>query len=149
MAKEIIIHCSDSPDGRNDTIVDIDKWHYERKFRRLRTRRDAFNPHLIAVGYQYVICRDGTVQTGRAENEVGAHCLGHNTCTIGICMIGRKKYSRPQWDSLTALIADIRTRFPDAIVTGHCQHDPVNKSFCPGFNVADFLLNGPPKESVA
>ena len=140
-AKEIIIHCSDSPDGRNDTVLDIDKWHQERGFKRLRTRRNDFNPKLSAVGYQYVICRDGEVQTGRAENEVGAHCLGHNTASIGICMIGRKRYSPAQWASLIKLLQDLQARHPDAKICGHFQF-ATNKPFCPGFDVPAFVAAG-------
>lgn len=137
VVNRIIIHCSDSPDGRNDTIKDIDKWHIERGFKRLRTRRDAFSPNIVACGYQYVITRDGTLQTGRAENEVGAHCKGFNTSSIGICLIGRKSFDDRQWVKLKALLAELKGRYPNAEIHGHCHYDPVNKAHCPGFNVEE------------
>ena len=72
--KEIIIHCSDSPEGRNDTANDIRSWHKKRGFN--------------DIGYHYVILLDGTIEVGRAEDQIGAHCSNHNANSIGICYIG-------------------------------------------------------------
>ena len=33
--KEIIIHCSATKEGRNFTVADIDRWHWERGMRSL------------------------------------------------------------------------------------------------------------------
>lgn len=72
----IIIHCSDSPFG-NAAV--IDGWHRERGFNR--------------IGYHFVIGNGkglaaGQIETGRMVNEVGAHCVGYNSRSIGICLIG-------------------------------------------------------------
>ena len=72
--KEIIIHCSATKEGRNFTVADIDRWHRERGMR--------------CIGYHFVIYRDGSIHVGRAIEEVGAHCKGHNSISIGICYIG-------------------------------------------------------------
>ena len=53
---------------------DIDRWHRERGW--------------LKIGYHYVIKRDGTVETGRELEEVGAHAKGHNAISVGICMVG-------------------------------------------------------------
>lgn len=66
---EIIIHCSATPEGKDYTVVDIDRWHK-------------------AKGYHFVIYRDGSIHVGRSKSETGAHCTGHNTISIGICYIG-------------------------------------------------------------
>jgi len=137
----IVIHCSDSPDGRDDTVKDIDKWHVERGFKRLTTRRDTFNPSIKACGYQYVIRRNGTLETGRAENEVGAHCKGFNSVSIGICLIGRKAFTPEQYTTLKTLLADLSGRYPSAKVVGHCKLDPVNKAHCPGKEAMEFLAS--------
>lgn len=72
--KEIIIHCSATREGRDYTVADIDRWHRERGF--------------FCIGYHFVIYRDGSIHVGRSVEEVGAHCKGHNTVSIGVCYIG-------------------------------------------------------------
>ena len=71
---EIIIHCSATPEGRNFKASDIDHWHRQRGFKK--------------IGYHYVIDLDGTIEVGRDEDEIGAHCVGHNRESLGICYIG-------------------------------------------------------------
>lgn len=71
---EIIVHCSATAEGKDFTVEDITRWHKARGFK--------------TIGYHYVVYRDGTVHAGRPENEIGAHCLGHNANSIGVCYIG-------------------------------------------------------------
>lgn len=70
----LIIHCSATPEGRDFTVEDIDRCHRQRGFR--------------CIGYHYVIYRDGSIHPGRPVACEGAHCLGHNADSIGICYIG-------------------------------------------------------------
>lgn len=71
---EIIIHCSDTPAGREHHVDDIRAWHKAQGWK--------------DVGYHYVITLDGKVERGRPLSVAGAHCLGHNSHSIGICYIG-------------------------------------------------------------
>ena len=71
---KIIIHCSDSPEGRDDKVEDIRRWHKNRGF--------------SDIGYHFVIDLDGTIEPGRPICQAGAHCTGHNRDSIGICYIG-------------------------------------------------------------
>lgn len=71
---KLIIHCSATPEGRAVSVSDITRWHRERGFR--------------TIGYHYVIYLDGSVHAGRPVSEEGAHCLGQNRNSIGICYIG-------------------------------------------------------------
>ena len=112
--KEIIIHCSDTPEGRDDRAADIDRWHKQRGFDR--------------IGYHYVIDLDGTIEAGRDTECIGAHCKGHNTNSIGICYIGgADRYTLKQKDtrtdkqksSLLLLLKYLRQRYPDAKIYGH------------------------------
>lgn len=41
-----------------------------------------------AIGYHYVIRRDGIIELGRPADRVGAHCLGRNHDSIGIVLAG-------------------------------------------------------------
>ena len=123
---EIIVHCSATKEGKDITVHDIDSWHKQRGFR--------------CIGYHYVIYLDGSVHIGRPENEEGAHCLGHNRNSIGICYIGgldingKPKDTRTdeQKKSLTELIRTLKTRFPQASIHGHNEF--ANKA-CPCFDV--------------
>lgn len=40
------------------------------------------------VGYHYYIEKDGTLYQARADNEEGAHTVGYNLHSIGICLAG-------------------------------------------------------------
>ena len=62
--KQIIIHCSATPEGRNIGATTIRGWHKERGF--------------SDIGYHYVIRLDGTIEEGRPIEQIGAHCQGHN-----------------------------------------------------------------------
>ena len=123
---EIIVHCSATREGKDITVHDIDSWHKQRGFR--------------CIGYHYVIYLDGSVHIGRPENEEGAHCLGHNKTSIGICYIGGLDiYGKPkdtrtdeQKKSPTELIRTLKTRFPQASIHGHNEF--ANKA-CPCFDV--------------
>ena len=124
---EIIIHCSATPEGKDFTVDDIRRWHLARKF--------------ADIGYHYVVYRDGSVHKGRAENLVGAHCLGHNANSIGICYIGgctaNGKYPKDtrtpqQKQALRQLVQKLLFVYPHASVHGHNEFS--NKA-CPSFNV--------------
>lgn len=71
---EIIIHCAATPEGKDFTVQDIDRWHRQRGFK--------------SIGYHFVIYRDGSIHKGRPLDQIGAHCTGHNANSIGICYIG-------------------------------------------------------------
>ena len=49
--KEIIVHCTATPEGKDYTVDDITRWHKERGFK--------------TIGYHYVVYRDGSVHEGR------------------------------------------------------------------------------------
>ncbi len=70
----LIIHCTATPEGKDFTANDIDRWHRDRGF--------------DGIGYHYVIRLDGTVEQGRDIAKKGAHCYGHNASSIGICYVG-------------------------------------------------------------
>jgi N-acetylmuramoyl-L-alanine amidase len=173
----IVIHCSASPNAdslfrgktgtpsfQNPAQV-IDQWHVERGFRRSDEWRKRQNPDLKAIGYHYVIDRAGLVLTGRHVDEVGAHAMGYNQKSIGICLVGIDAFSPAQWNSLAYLVtaemarltgrngpADRNnplTRFAvpqlakerGIVICGHRELPKVAKT-CPGFDVAHWLALG-------
>ena len=125
--REIIVHCSATPEGKAFTVAEIDDWQKKRGFR--------------CIGYHFVIYLDGSVHKGRAIEEVGAHCLGHNANSIGICYIGgcaadgktpKDTRTEAQKKSLVRLITELRRRFPNASVHGHSEFAA---KACPSLNV--------------
>ncbi|MDU3843683.1 MAG: N-acetylmuramoyl-L-alanine amidase [Clostridium perfringens] len=114
---KIIIHNADHP---NCSVYDVDRWHKGNGW--------------SGIGYHYFIRKDGSVWTGRPENAKGAHTIGQNSSSIGICLEGalmREKPTRAQLNSLYYLIADIRARRGNLPVYGHKDF---NNTDCPGIN---------------
>lgn len=77
--RKIITHHALS--AKHHTVKDVDEWH------KLRwpgfTGVDGWH-----VGYHYVIEWDGTITQTRRHYEEGAHCIGQNTSSIGVCFMG-------------------------------------------------------------
>lgn len=71
---EVIVHCSATPEGKDFTVADIRRWHLQRGF--------------SDIGYHWCVYRDGSINKGRDESIIGAHCTGHNSNSIGVCYIG-------------------------------------------------------------
>lgn len=123
---EIIVHCAATPEGKNFKAADIDRWHRERKMK--------------CIGYHYVVDLDGTVEPGRPEIEIGAHCLGHNQYSIGVCYVGglaadgktpKDTRTAAQKEALLALLKKLRAKYPKASIHGH--RDFAAKA-CPSFD---------------
>ena len=121
--KYIVIHCSDTPNGKHFDAIDIHNWHKERKF--------------DGIGYHAVILIAGSIQQGRPEYWVGAHVRGHNENSLGVCLIGKTEFDKEQWCSLATLIEFWKKDRPDAIVLGHRDFPCVHKN-CPGFDVKEW-----------
>ena len=123
---EILVHCAATPEGKDFTVEDIDKWHKARGFKK--------------IGYHFVIYNDGSIHKGRDIEEVGAHCTGHNSRSIGICYIGgvardgktpKDTRTDSQKESLLELLKELRVKYPKAKICGH--RDFAAKA-CPSFD---------------
>jgi hypothetical protein len=138
---DIVIHCSDSPNGRNYREKDINQWHIDRG-------EWGPSPSGVYCGYHWVICIDGVIEAGRLPDEVGCHCPpnGHS---LGICMVGKDRFTQVQWDSLKALIQGLKTQFPQATITGHYEHDSakVQGKTCPNFDVPSYIVDFIPDDA--
>lgn len=124
--KELIVHCSATPEGKDYSVDTIRQWHLQRGF--------------SDIGYHYVIYRDGSIHIGRDESIIGAHCTGHNTNSIGICYIGgcasdgktpKDTRTTEQKQSLVKLLKELKIKYPQASIHGH--RDFANKA-CPSFD---------------
>ena len=125
---KIILHCTATPEGREVTVADVTAWHKERGFR--------------TIGYHYLVYLDGTVVCGRREEEIGAHCLGQNAGSIGVCYVGgldsrgRPKDTRTaaQRVALRNLVEGLQRRYPHATLHGHNEFAA---KACPCFKISD------------
>lgn len=149
----IAIHCAATPNGRSlfrgtpgardfkTPVEEINRWHLERGFKRNPAAVARHNPRLCCIGYHYVIYTNGALATGRAESEVGAHVLGHNVNSIGVCLVGTDRFTRAQWATLAELVRGLQKRYPNARVMGHRDYPNVHKT-CPGFDVRAWMDGG-------
>lgn len=129
LINKIIIHCSATPEGKNFTVEDIDRWHKARGWK--------------GIGYHYVIYLDGSVHIGRPIEQVGAHTSGYNANSIGVCYIGgvasdgkTPKDTRTdlQKAALSGLIAGLKRKYPNATIHGHYEFAA---KACPSFKIED------------
>ena len=130
--KEIILHCAATPEGKVFTAKDIDRMHRQRGFRK--------------IGYHYVIDLDGKVEKGRADNENGAHTIGHNSTALGICYIGgvAKDDKTPkdtgtdeQKVALYELVKELMEKYHLTLDKVHGHYEFANKA-CPSFKMETF-----------
>lgn len=96
------------------------------------------------VGYHYVIDRRGRVENGRDEMLPGAHTRGHNSDSIGVCLVGGVNgdgiadcnFTKNQWHSLEQVIESLLVKYPGATVKGHRDYDKTKA--CPTFDVSSW-----------
>jgi N-acetylmuramoyl-L-alanine amidase len=126
---KLILHCSATPRGRDVKTDTIRDWHLAKGW--------------ADIGYHYVIELDGSVNMGRDVSLIGAHTLGENKGSIGICYVGGMNLSmtKPedtrtdeQKEALRCLITDLKGRFKNLKVYGHYNF---SAKACPSFNVEE------------
>ena len=130
----IIVHCSANKAGSALRLADIDRYHRSLGWK--------------GCGYHYVIPTDGTIEKGRDEAEVGAHCKNHNRHSIGVCYIGGLSADGKPEDTRTdaqrvalrKLLEALHREYPHALIVGHRDLNP--RKACPCFDVvAEYQLN--------
>ncbi len=121
--KRLVVHCSDSPDTMDIGKKEITEWHKQRGF--------------DTIGYHAVCRRDGTIETGRPEETIGAHVQGHNSDSLGVCVVGRKDFSPAQMLALITLLRGWMRKYNIAPqnVLGHYELDK-GKS-CPNLKMSE------------
>lgn len=142
--KCVVWHCSATRPGLDIGAKEIREWHVAKGW--------------ADIGYALVIRRDGTIEPGRALDAVGSHVAGHNTDSLGICLVGgldlegKSFASRPdlftaaQWDSARVVYQLMRRMYPHAQHFVHRDLSPDKNGdgkitpgewlkTCPGFDV--------------
>ena len=109
----------------------ITEWHKERGF--------------DTIGYHFVIRRDGTIETGRDQEAVGAHAVAVNGTSIGVAMVGggtssmgwEDNFAPIQFETLKTIIMKLKKDYEIKKIIGHYQVD--DKKECPSFDVPKWL----------
>ena len=128
----IILHCSATREGQDIKAKTIKQWHKERGF--------------DDIGYHYVIDLDGTIEKGRGEDLVGAHCKGYNATSIGICYVGgcdknmKPKDTRTpeQKRSMLSLVRKLVNKYKIPVTQIWAHHDFDKHKACPSFDISEF-----------
>ena len=139
--KEIIIHCSASKFGNVNTIR---QWHLQNGWRDIGYHYVILNGQITNSFYMESL--NGTIECGRTfdgdnfieNNEIGAHALGYNKSSIGICLIGNKEFTLEQLNSLLDLVDELRNKYniPIENIKGH--YEVCDNKSCPNFNMNTF-----------
>lgn len=116
--RKLVVHCSATKATADIGADTIRLWH----------KRQGW----VDIGYHYVIKRDGTVEKGRPDTMVGAHVSGHNSDSLGICLIGgiapngkaENNYTDAQFDALETLLDRLSGEHPGATILGHRDLSP-------------------------
>lgn len=90
------------------------------------------------VGYNWVIEKTGKVRKGRDETKDGAHTLGQNSQSIGICIVGNFDATYPtkeQEDALVGLLGQTMKKYSLTPEDVHYHREYANKT-CPGRNIS-------------
>lgn len=134
---QVIVHCAYTKPTQDIGATEIRRWHKDRGW--------------LDIGYHYVIRRNGLIENGRdldndgdIHEEVGAHTLGHNRGSIGICLVGGKhkdgtpdsNFTFKQLSALKSLVENLKMIYPKINLHGHRDFSPKQ---CPCFDVHELL----------
>ena len=122
----LVVHCSDTHNSENLTAIDIHKMH-------LGFGWDG-------IGYHKIITRSGEIENGRPEYWIGAHVKGKNEFSLGVCLIGKDKFTNEQFISLERVLKKWKMKYPKAKIVGHKDTGNTKKS-CPNFDVIKWSRN--------
>lgn len=114
----IVVHCSATRADRDFTENDLEVCHRHRGFN--------------GAGYHFYIRKNGDIKNTRPLEKPGAHALGYNAYSIGICYEGvldvryRPADTRTEWQkhSLRVLIRTLLMDYPGCRVCGHRDLSP-------------------------
>jgi hypothetical protein len=143
--KYLVIHCAATPPEMDIGRAEIDRWHRERGMAR--------------IGYHLVIRRNGTIEEGRPLDVVGAHAVGFNLISVGVCLVGgvtaagakgkpEANYTVEQMEKLRGMLSHYEWVFRNAAVIGHRDLPSAHARLkaCPSFDVRAWLAADRPTD---
>ena len=128
----IIIHHSAGKDTADHDYVAIKEFH-------------TIMRHWRDIGYHFCVEMSGPyyeVTLGRMWNEQGAHCIGYNARSLGVCCVGNFDAGlvpQDQWELAKKLVKSLTCLF-DIPIKNVLGHNEVYTTACPGknFNMKTF-----------
>jgi N-acetyl-anhydromuramyl-L-alanine amidase AmpD len=122
----IVVHCSATRSNQNFPVTALIRCHAER---------------FGFTGYHYYVTRDGTTYQTRHEQLIGAHAVGFNSHSLGVCYEGgynergepTDTRTKAQKTALLKLLRRLKKAHPDAHILGHRDLPNVHKN-CPCFD---------------
>lgn len=124
--KLLVVHCTDTNNNQNLKAIDIHKMHLSFGW--------------DGIGYHKVILRDGKIENGRPDYWIGAHVKGKNDISLGVCLVGRDKFTKSQFKSLEKILKEWKLDYPKAKIVGHKDTGDTTKT-CPNFDVISWSKN--------
>lgn len=123
----IIIHCTATPCSMSVSLSDIDKWHRARGF--------------SEVGYHFYINKQGDILKARDVQKQGAHAIGYNATSIGVCYEGGIGVDSQPCDtrnfgqkvSMLRLVYWLSWKYDIGAIFGH---NVVSNKACPCFDAS-------------
>lgn len=122
----IFVHCSATKPTMDVGVREISQYHKELGW--------------LAVGYHFIIRRDGTIEEGRPVGAVGSHVKGWNSKSVGVCLVGgidakgnpEANFTPAQMQALRSLLVELKVQYAGAVLMAH--HDVAPKA-CPSFDL--------------
>lgn len=118
--KLVILHDSHTQPG---SAMDVPRWAQ-------LAHDGGLKMGLLAVGYHYIIERDGEVVQCRGREKIGTHTPGLNLESIGVCLVGGREepggdgvdnFTPAQRHALLSLLHELRQAYPGIKVRGHTE----------------------------
>jgi N-acetylmuramoyl-L-alanine amidase len=135
--KKVIIHCTASDRPEDNQIVKLDELH-------TGTKTIPWNGNNVEcfgfdkIGYHYVMWRDGKVDITRKITQIGAHCKGHNTESVGFCLAG--EYEFPQLRLAAEFVYNLcETLGLDPRKDVYPHNKFTDQKTCPNFSMEKFF----------
>ena len=131
--KYIVVHCSATKISQDFTLENLRRCHVNER-------------GWDDIGYHYYVTKDGVTHTCRPEEQIGAHVMGFNNKSIGVCYEGGILEDGTHADTRTAeqimalhrLLRDLKRRYPDAKIVGHRDLLRYRTKSCPCFDAIPY-----------
>jgi hypothetical protein len=141
----IVVHCSATKPTLDIGRQQIREWHLAKGW--------------ADIGYSLVVRRNGLLEMGRHPDDIGAHVAGHNSTSVGICLVGGLYvdgkeaeddfdglFTKEQASALKNVLLFYKALYPSAEILGHRDLSPDKDNdgkverhewlkTCPGFDV--------------
>lgn len=132
LVRLVVIHCTDTPTGRDVSVEEIRRWHVSER-------------GMADIGYHGVVLLDGTFALGRDSGRIGAHAKGFNAFSLGYVYVGRDEINEAQREALVRVTAeacvlhriDPHDEREGRGVRGH-RSELTHDGTCPGFPMDPF-----------